>query len=323
MSTPVIWVLRDNRPGTAAQALGVADALGLPYIEQPLVYDGLAKLPNVLRGASLIGVDADTKARMAPPWPDVVIAAGRRAAPVARWIKAHAGKRVVLAHIMHPGRRGAEEFDLIALPQHDCVVPGGDAPNVLRIIGAPHRITAAKLSAAAGAWREAVSGLPRPYIALLIGGATRQRPFPADTAKDLAAKVGAMARSVGGSVLALTSRRTGADAEAILARELSEPRYLFQWGKGGDNPYLGFLGLADAIVVTGDSVSMCSEACATPATVYIYAPPGLAVPKHERLHRDLIALGYVRAFDGAYAQAAHPPLNAATDVAAALAKLIA
>ena len=149
------------------------------------------------------------------------------------------------------------------------------------------------------------------------------RPVPADTAKDLAAQVSAMARSVGGSVLALTSRRTGADAEAILARELSEPRHLFQWGKGGDNPYLGFLGLADAIVVTGDSVSMCSEACATPATVFIYAPPGLTVPKHERLHRDLIALGYARAFDGAYAQAAHPPLNAATDVAAALAKLIA
>ncbi len=323
MNAPVIWVLRDNRPGTAAQALGVAEALGLPFIEQPLVYDGLAKLPNFLRGASLIGVGADTKARLAPPWPDVVIAAGRRAAPVARWIKAQAGKRVVLAHIMNPGRRGAEDFDLIALPHHDCAVPGGDETNVLRITGAPHRITAAKLEAAADAWRERVSRLPRPYIALLVGGATRQRPFPADTAKDLAAKVGAMARSSGGSVLALTSRRTGVEAEAILERELPEPRHLFQWGKGGDNPYLGFLGLADAIVVTGDSVSMCSEACATPATVFIYAPPGLAVPKHERLHRELIAAGYARAFDGAYAQATHPPLNAASDVAAALAKLIA
>jgi mitochondrial fission protein ELM1 len=323
MSVPVIWVLRDDRPGTAAQALGVAEALGLPFIEQPLVYDGLAKLPNLLRGASLIGVDAATRARLVPPWPDVVIAAGRRAAPVARWIKAQAGKRVVLAHIMNPGRRGAADFDLIALPHHDCTVPGGDAPNVLRITGAPHRITPAVLQQAATAWRARIAHLPRPAIALLVGGATRQRPFPAETARDLAVRVGAMARGVGGSVLALTSRRTGAEAEAILEGALPEPRYLFSWSKGGDNPYRGFLALADAIVVTGDSVSMCSEACATPAPVFIYAPPGLAVPKHERLHRALIAAGYARAFDGAYAQWSHPPLNAATDVAAALQKLIA
>jgi mitochondrial fission protein ELM1 len=322
MTAPLIWVLRDGRPGTAAQALGVAEALGRPFVEKPLVYDGLAKLPNLVRGASLIGIDAATRASLTPPWPDVVIAAGRRAAPVARWIKAQSGRPVLLAQIMNPGRVGADDFDLIALPHHDCQVPGGDAHNVLRITGAPHRVTPARLAEAAESWRATLDGLPRPWIAVLVGGATRQRPFPRATAEDLAAGVSRMAQAVHGSVLLLTSRRTGAEAEARLIAKITAPTSAFLWGQGGDNPYLGFLGLADAVVVTGDSVSMCCEAAATPAPVFIYAPPGLAVPKHERLHRELYAGGYARPFDGSWAEWNHPALNAAGDVAAALARLI-
>ena len=76
----VVWVLTDNRPGTATQALAVAEHLGRPFVEKRLTYDGLARLPNILRGASLVGVDDATRASLAAPWPDVVIGAGRRAA---------------------------------------------------------------------------------------------------------------------------------------------------------------------------------------------------------------------------------------------------
>jgi mitochondrial fission protein ELM1 len=131
-----------------------------------------------------------------------------------------------------------------------------------------------------------------------------------------------MAAAVRGSVLLLTSRRTGPEAEAALMAKISVPKSVFLWRQGGDNPYLGFLALADAVVVTGDSVSMCCEASATPAPVFIYAPPGLAVPKHARLHRELYAGGYARPFDGSWAEWNHPGLNAAGDVAAALTRLI-
>ena len=323
MREALIWVLVDERAGTAAQALGVAEALGRPLVEKPLRYDGLARLPNILRGASLIGVDAYTRARLTPPWPDLVIAAGRRAAPVARWIKAQADKPVVLAQVMNPGRRGAGDFSLIALPNHDCEVPGGDAANVMRVTGAPHRVTGGKLERAAEAWKGSLGGLPRPYIVVLVGGSTHQRPFPVEHARDLGTGVAAMARGVGGSVLVTTSRRTGAEAEQALAETIPEPRALFRWGQAGDNPYLGWLGLADAIVVTGDSVSMACEACATQAPVFIYAPPGLVVPKHARLHRELYERGFARPFDGQWAEWDHPPLNAATDIADALSPLIA
>ena len=80
---PLIWVLLDERPGTGNQALGVAEALGRPYVIKDLRYGPIARLPNLLLGASLRVLTADSRTNISPPWPDVVISAGRRAASVA------------------------------------------------------------------------------------------------------------------------------------------------------------------------------------------------------------------------------------------------
>jgi mitochondrial fission protein ELM1 len=321
---PLIWVLTDDRAGNVAQALGVAEALRRPFVAKEIRYTPLARLPNVLTGPTLLGLTPESRMALTQPWPDVVIAAGRRTAPVARWIKRHAGKPVVLAHLMNPGRRGADEFDLIAVPQHDCVLPTGDAPNVLRTTGAPHRLTAMRLKSAADVWSAHLAHLPRPFVTVIVGGATHRKPFPAAMAADLGHAAGQMAASVGGSVLLASSRRTGRAAEQALLAAIPAPRQVFLWSEGGDNPYFGFLALADAIVVTGDSVSMCSEACATPVPVYIYAPEGMVAPKHARLHRNLYDLGLARPFSAQLKLETrqHPPLNPANDVARAIDDLI-
>src|SRR5690606_18429015 len=130
----LIWVLADDRAGNVAQAIGVAEAMRRPYTVKDIRYTSLARLPNALQGASLVGLTPGTRAAFAPPWPDLVIAAGRRTAPAARWIKRQ-NPRTFLAQIMNPGRAGAADFDLIAVPEHDCQIPGGDAPNVVRTVG--------------------------------------------------------------------------------------------------------------------------------------------------------------------------------------------
>jgi len=341
-TAPLIWVLIDDRPGNATQAMGVAEALIVlragAIVEKRVAYTSLAKLPNILRGASLVGLTSESEAALiatpTAPWPDVVIAAGRRAAPVSRWIKktaAHAGKKTIIAHVMNPGVAGAADFDLIAIPNHDCQRDGGDAPNVMRITGAPHRFSSRRLAAERDAWAEKLGGIPRPFIALLVGGATRQRGFAPDLAADLGARVAAMAREVRGSVLLSTSRRTGPEAESALLAAIPEPRSVFAWGQQGQtgaaNPYAGFLALADVVVVTGDSVSMCAEACATPGPVYIYAPPGFVAPKHARLHAELYAKGLARPLadmtSGApFEDWTHDILNVSELVAARIAGLL-
>ncbi len=319
---PLIWVLADDRAGNVAQALGVAEALQRPFVIKDVRYTPLARLPNIVTGARLLGLTPETRMGLTPPWPDVVISAGRRTAPVARWIKRQRTPAPVLVHLMNPGRAGATEFDLIAAPRHDCVVPSGDAANVMRITGAPHRLTPARLASAADVWAGRLTGLPRPFVTLIVGGATHSKPFPPALAADLGRRVHRMAEEVGGTVLLATSRRTGRDAELALLAAIPEPRRTFLWSAGGDNPYFGFLALADALVVTGDSVSMCSEACATPAPVYIFAPEGMVAAKHARLHHELYGLGLARPFKGRFEDWTHPALNAAGDVARAVDDLI-
>ena len=324
---PLIWVLADDHAGNVAQATGVAEALGEAFVTKEIRYTPLARLPNVITGARLLGLTPESRAALAPPWPDLVIAAGRRTAPVARWIKRTSTKPVILVQLMNPGRAGADEFDLIAVPQHDCVVPGGDAANVLRTTGAAHRLTPSRLDLAADAWAGRLKGLPKPWIAVLVGGATHRKPFPAVLAADLGRRVQALAAAAGGTVLLASSRRTGPEAEAALAQAVTGSRQLFLWSQGGDNPYAGYMALADAVVVTGDSTSMCTEACATGKPVYIYAPEGMVAPKHARLHQKLYELGLARPlpenFDPGFAAWHHEPLNPARDIAQAVRALLA
>ena len=323
---PLIWVLTDDRPGNAAQALGVDESLARPFTVKEVRYTPLAKLPSALLGASLLGLTGESRAGVAPPWPDLVLAAGRRTASVARWIKKQSikeqsGGRTRIVQVMYPGRRSAADFDLIAVPRHDGALPGGDAANILRITGAPHRMTTERLAAAAADWSARFNTLSRPLVAVMVGGATHSRPFPAPRAADLGRRVAELVAQVGGSVLLTTSRRTGAAAEAALLANIPEPRHVFLWSRTrenqGDNPYQGYLALADRIVVTGDSVSMCSEACATGKPVHIYAPAEMVGAKHARLHRELYNLGLATPLD---APAVTPgrPLNAAHDVARAI-----
>ncbi|CCG39842.1 mitochondrial fission ELM1 family protein [Magnetospirillum molischianum] len=317
-SVPV-WVLADDRAGNVSQALGVAESLGLPFAIKTIRYNRWAKLPNLLRGAGLIGILPDSRSTLMPPWPRLVIAAGRRTAPVARWIKRQSG--AILAQIMDPGAPGRDDFDLIAIPAHDRPHP---AANVIEIVGAPHRVGPARLAAEAKRWETAFATLPHPRIAVIVGGATRQRPFSVEMATDLGRRVADLAATAHGSVLLTTSRRTGAAQSQALATQLPEPHWLHLYGQPGDNPYFGFLALADAIVVTGDSVSMCCEACASPAPVFIWSPPGWVAPKHERLHRLLYERRLARPLDAITDLSPwdRPRLDAAGDIAAALNRIL-
>ncbi len=321
---PLIWLLIDGRAGNESQCRGVADALrlqmGYRIQVQDLEYNAKGALPNFIIGASFGGLTASSRVNLVPPWPDLVIAAGRRSAPVARNIKASNGGRTFLAQIMYPGDAGTDEFDLIAVPSHDRF-PGG--PNVLRITGAPHRVTERTLAAAKGDWSERLEHLPAPRIALIVGGSTKRRTFTEAMAAELGGMANAMAADAGGSLMVTTSRRTGDGPADALASQLTVAHVMYRWGRGSsdsgqafdENPYMGYLAMADGVVVTGDSVSMCSEACATEGPVYIFAPKKATTLKHGRLHRELFDAGHARPFEGKFEAWSHPRLNAAGQIA--------
>lgn len=318
-AAPIIWVLADDRAGNRAQCLGVADRLGFAYDIKEIRYTALARLPNTLRGASLLGVSAKSAKSLKAPWPDVVIAAGRRTAPVARWIKRQSPDSA-LVQLMWPDAAPAE-FDCIVLPSHDR--DHKDLPQMLRVLGAPHRITPQVLESAADTWRERLAHLPpAARIAVLVGGSTKHGKFTDADFHRLGGLVKTLATGVHGSLMLTTSRRTGKAGETILRDHIDKiPNHTHCYGspKGEENPYLGYLALADAIVVTADSIAMCSEACASRKPVFIYQPVSLSA-KHQRFVNTLIATGYAYPLDEDFvseirAPLKHAPLDSAATVA--------
>lgn len=303
-TTEPVWVLADPRAGTANQALGIAERLGVPFRVVPLAWSALARVP--WPWPTLAGLDAAARVRLAPPWPRLVVSAGRRSAPVSLWL-GRQGARTV--HAMRPGF-GASRFDLLVLGRHDRPAP---APNVMEIVGACHRVSAMVLERARAEW-QALAALPPPRVAVLVGGPVRAEGLDAGTARRLVPRV--LGRFPAASLLVTTSRRTGGEAARLIGETLAgSPHRLFRWGDPGPNPYLGFLAHADAIVVTGDSVSMLAEAAATAVPVFVATRER---GRHERMIESLMNAGRVRPLRLAAQPFPVTPLDEAGRVAAAI-----
>jgi len=155
--------------------------------------------------------------------------------------------------------------------------------------GALHRVTAARLATAAAQWAPSLAHLPQPRAAVLLGGSNRRYRFTAAIAAQLAQQLAALARS-GIGLMITPSRRTDPAVVSTVRNALRELPVVI-WDGAGDNPYFAYLGLADHVIVTGDSVNMVSEACATGQT---------------GLHcRSRWPLGQVRAFSCGLARGRH------------------
>jgi mitochondrial fission protein ELM1 len=149
-------------------------------------------------------------------------------------------------------------------------------------------------------------------VAVLVGGSNGRYRLGAAEGAALARQLVAMMREDGVGVALTASRRTPAVVRGIL-REALEPRGGWVWNGAGENPYFGLLALADAIVVTVDSISMVSEAVATHAPVLLVDLPGRSA-RIGRFRRALMEAGRVRAFSG---RLEHWPVTPLDDTAKA------
>jgi mitochondrial fission protein ELM1 len=272
---PLVWILNDGKPGHTTQSLGLAQALGWPCEIKELRFNRLASLQRHLNvplgrvGSKLLGLDSDASDPLSPPWPDVVIATGWRPAPVARWIAQQSRGHTRLVQMGRQGAWLADSFDVVLTCSHFGAPPH---PRRIETLLPLHQALPEKFEQAKQRWPDLFGSEPHPHILLLVGGSTRRYRLDAEGARALAEQVQTLCEAAGGSLLAVTSRRTGAAATASLEKTLG-PERVHRFSPGPDNPYLGYLAAADAIVVTGESESMLAEAVATGATVYIHPLP--------------------------------------------------
>ena len=224
---------------------------------------------------------------MVAPYPQVILSAGRRTFPVALAIKKLSGGKTKIVQLMNPGKLEEKKADLLILPVHDNY--SGKAQNVMQVLGTPHRVTSEKLRQEKEHWAPFLKKYPTPRISLLVGGATKDKAFTLKNAIDLVQTIKDLNP---GSLLVTTSRRTPKDIISYLEKELPEPKFFYKFGDQSENPYFGLLSMADLLVVTGDSMSMCSECVGVGIPVIIFAPKEMVGAKHARFHQALYQEGY-------------------------------
>ncbi len=285
------WIVSDGNPGAENQCLGLAEALDLdPQVIRVSHPPVLRLLPPHLLPAGLWLRLAQTGPSsrkevpaFRPPWPDILISCSRKAVGFSIAVRRLSGKKTFTAHIQAP-QVPVRCFDLVAPPAHD----GLKGENVVETIGALNRVTPRQLAEAAKIWGPGHAHLPRPLVAVLIGGATRRHRLDPQDAEHIADQIFALAERENAGVIVTPSRRTPTAVAEVLQRRFCKPR-AHCWDGTGPNPYFGFLALADMIAVSGDSVSMISEACTTGKPVYMIELSGGSGRFHrfyERLRRD-------------------------------------
>ena len=121
--------------------------------------------------------------------------------------------------------------------------------------------------------------------------------------------------------MATPSRRTGPDGVRLLRERLAGvPGQV--WDGSGENPYFAYLAVADALIVTADSVSMVSEAAATGKPVHIVDLPG-GDAKFARFHAAMRQAGITRPFAGEIEHWSYRPPDDTARAGAALRDLVA
>ncbi|WP_134496367.1 mitochondrial fission ELM1 family protein [Microvirga pakistanensis] len=306
----ITWVLSDGKAGDELQGLSVAEALGLhPEIRR---IEPRAPFTWMMPWGPI-----DPRERpsvpgspIAPPYPDLLLASGRRAVPYLRFVKRASGQRTYTVFLKDP-RTGPKTADFIWSPEYDRL----RGPNVLTTLTPPHRISDRRIAAARAHPDPRLAGLPGPRVAVLVGGDSRHHRFTDHDRATLLERLTILARS-GAGLMITTSRRTPlALREALM--DLAARHGAFFWDGSGPNPYVDLLGLADFIVATADSFNMIGEAAASGKPILVFEPSG-GHPKLAVYMERLRGHGIVHPFDGHLVGQAYEPLNSTPKIAAAI-----
>ncbi len=216
-----------------------------------------------------------------------------------------------------PGSSGhRNQVDIVINPQHLERV-GVSPSRLIEPLGLPSLVNYRSLNAAAEEWSDFFARMPRPIVAVLIGGQTEKKNLVSAVARDLGKRVTALVKANGGSLLVTNSRRTTEPATRAFLDEISGvPVYFFNAREEdpGPNPYFAYLAYADHIVVTGDSYSMLSDAASTGKPVHVFAPNSIVEARHKRLILDLVQSNRARILGAVLENWSYQPLNVAEEV---------
>ena len=272
-----IWLLKHRRAGDLAQMRNLAamlldgpadDGFSTWAVEEKQLVFHYPKLVRFPSAAHWL-LDRERSDSLDPPWPDAIVVAEGIAAWVARALKARTGDQTKIIVLGRPAGQVAP-FDLILTTAQY------DLPAAQNVVTLPLPL-AASLCAPAEERQillQRMAGKPRPWIAVLIGGSVPPDGLDERAIAQIAEAAHLKVRESGGSLMVLTSPRTGRRCEEDIRRLLHAADFLQPWSSlTKPNLYGAVLAEADSFLVTSDSVSMTVEALNTGKPVSVFMLP--------------------------------------------------
>ncbi len=208
---------------------------------------------------------------------NIIVSAGSSLSSVNLFFSYKNNARSVV--LMKPSFLNLDRFDLVIVPEHDRVKP---KDNVLLTKIAPNLIDREYLQEQADilntqyAIRNTQYETKGPTIGVLIGGDTPKYRLTTELMNKIVSQLKETAGNLDCRILVTTSRRTPQAVEKLLKDNLTnfEPCKLLVVANEKNIPEAigGILGLSDIIVVSGESISMVSEAVSAGKDVLVFKP---------------------------------------------------
>lgn len=233
---------------------------------------------------------------------DIVVSAGSFSAPLNCLIAdEHHAKSI---HLLRPGILPWSRFDLLIMPKHDKPGKSKHYDHVIFTKGAPNLINDDYLQEFAQRLEQRYSHLKfrdKFKIGVLLGGDTKDYVLDESQAKIIIHQIKEVAEQLDADVIITTSRRTSEKVENLFMREFKKysrcPLLIIANRSNIPEAVGGILAVSDVIVVTGDSISMVSEAASSGRKTVVVPIKGRdGSAKHHKHHRfvdRLNAKGYI------------------------------
>ena len=271
-----VWCVSDGTAGMRYQPLALAAIMGW---DQSAEFRDIVVTPHpILRHLPRLGnllPSLPLTQDATPPvntistigdYPSILVTCGRRMAGMSIALKARAhrdGANMTTIHLQDP-RLDPAYFDMVIVPHHDRA--RGD--NVIVTKAALNRMNKSYIAASADSVPQDWSRTASPRVAVLIGGDNRRYKISNDMAVQMGEQLTAFAAANDAHLFLVPSRR----CPDLVLRQLTSllpSKNCFVAANDQPNPYPGVLAIADAVIVTSDSVNMASEAASTGKPVLI------------------------------------------------------
>lgn len=321
-STPkrTVLVLNDGKAGHLNQSLAVARQIQRARTTQGhRIEDTLIKIVNVEYKNSfskaILEVAAhfaswrchgrmyfmkmclkkDSYENLMSTYSEFVVSCGSSLTPVNIFMKKENNARNVI--VMKPGILfGSKKFNFIIAPKHDRMKPG---KNIVETALAPNLVDNEAMRSAGEKLKNSIRFEKGKALGILIGGDNPEFTLTTELLRKVIGEALKFCQSNEMDLLVTTSRRTNSIQETILKEMLqNNPRCKLLVVANESNPegtLAGILALNDIVLVSGESISMVSEAIASGKKVVAFELDKKinGMTKHERALVTLAQDGYV------------------------------